>query len=343
MQTIKLSIFQKAILINCLVYARLWYISHVYPLPLSYANKIKRLTFHYLWGKRYEPIRRNTLTLPKHEGGLGIIDIYYKSQSILASSFLKYYLHENGIKCLVDYYNNIRCAQLLGITSNPQQVSYTGTEYYKEIIPTIRNCTHVPSFPYLSARLIYEKIIPKNHPIIETLYSLYSWSAIWRNLSSVYILLSEREILYKYLHEIIPTNKRLKDIRSIATSKCDGCTQEETNLHFVYQCERHTGVVVWLKSLLQKYCGLSNPQLIKLCYLCIPKMNKKSKNATIMIISTYIVCMWQARKMNMNSNAYIKYIKCKLLQKQRLIRYILGDKMENLLPANVCNMKTSDF
>ena len=97
MQNIKLTIYQKAILINCVVYARLWYISHVYYLPLTYANTIKRLTFHYLWGKAYEPIRRTTLTLPKQEGGLGIIDIFYKSQSILASSFVKFYMNENGI------------------------------------------------------------------------------------------------------------------------------------------------------------------------------------------------------------------------------------------------------
>ena len=154
MQSIKLTIYQKAVLINSVIYAKLWYISHIYPLPLRYANKIKRLTFYYLWGKRYEPIRRTTLSLPKHEGGLGIIDIFYKSQSILASSFIKYYNNENGITCLIDYYNNIRVARLLGITPNAQQVSYVGTKYYREIIPIIRKCVHVQGFPYLSARLI---------------------------------------------------------------------------------------------------------------------------------------------------------------------------------------------
>ena len=173
LQAIKLSIYQKAILINCIVYARLWYLSHVYPLPLSYANKIKRLTFKYLWGKMHDPIKRTTITLPKHQGGLGLIDIYYKSQSILASSFIKYYNNENGIKCLMDYYNNIRCAQLLNISSNPQHVSYIGTDYYKEIISIIRKCIHVRGFPHLSAKMIYEKIMPKNSTNIENMYGLY--------------------------------------------------------------------------------------------------------------------------------------------------------------------------
>ena len=62
MQSIKLTIYQKAVLINCVIYARLWYISHIYPLLLSYANKIKTIMFHYLWGKRYDPIKCTTLT-----------------------------------------------------------------------------------------------------------------------------------------------------------------------------------------------------------------------------------------------------------------------------------------
>ena len=130
--------YQKAVLINCVISARIWYVSHVYPLPILYANKIKRLTFHYLWGKQYEPIKHSTLTLDKEEGGLGVIDIYYKSLSILVSSFIKLYNSENGVKCLVDYYTDIRVARLLRRTSHPAQVSYIGTDYYREIIAFVR-------------------------------------------------------------------------------------------------------------------------------------------------------------------------------------------------------------
>ena len=44
---------------------------------------------------------------------------------------------------------------------------------------------------------------------------------------------------FRYLHEIIPTKKRLKDIRAIASSVCDHCIYEESNTHVVYQCERY--------------------------------------------------------------------------------------------------------
>ena len=71
MQTIRSTIYQRAILLNCLIFAKLWYVSHIFLLPVSYANKIKRVAFNYIWGRKYyEPIKRSTLYSPKNEGGL---------------------------------------------------------------------------------------------------------------------------------------------------------------------------------------------------------------------------------------------------------------------------------
>lgn len=172
---------------------------------------------------------------------------------------------------------------------------------------------------------------------------LYNWAFIWKNLSSVFVIVNEREVLYKYLHEILPTKKRLKDIRSIASSKCDHCEQEESNIHFVFQCEKNVEMIDWLKGLLQKFCNISNPQLIKLSFLLTPSLGKKYKNSVIFLMSTYIVSMWQLRQSNMNVNAYKNYIKSKLLKKKGLIQHILGSKMENLLPENICHLSRSDF
>ncbi len=62
-----------------------------------------------------------------------------------------------------------------------------------------------------------------------------------------------------------------------------------------------------------------------------------------MLMSTFIVSMWQVMDSNMNSDAIKNFIKRKLFQKQPLIKNIFGNNMENLLPANVCNMKRADL
>ena len=110
--------------------------------------------------------------------------------------------------------------------------------------------------------------------------------------------------------------ERLKEIHSIPSSKCDNCEHEESNIHFVFQCEKLTDVVNWFKSLLQKFCNLDNPRLINLCFLLTPRLDKKHKNAAIMLMSTFIVSMWQIRQNNMNSDTYKKYIKNNLYQKK---------------------------
>ena len=102
-------------------------------------------------------------------------------------------------------------------------------------------------------------------------------------------------------------------------------------------------MIDWLKGLLQKFCNISNPQLIKLSFLLTPSLGKKYKNSVIFLMSTYIVSMWQLRQSNMNVNAYKNYIKSKLLKKKGLIQHILGSKMENLLPENICHLSRSDF
>ena len=166
---------------------------------------------------------------------------------------------------------------------------------------------------------------------------------MWNNLCSVLILPNERETLFRYLHEIVPTKKRLKDIRAIASSVCEYCIHEESNTHVVYQCERYKENVRWFKTILQRFCDIRDPQLLRLSFLETPKLNRKSRNATVFFLSTYIVGMWQARGNNMDPGACTNFIKGKIMQKQRLIKCFLGDKMENIFTSKLCNLKWSDL
>ena len=137
--------------------------------------------------------------------------------------------------------------------------------------------------------------------------------------------------------------KRLKTIRKIASSVCDFCTHEETNTHVVYQCERYKDTVAWFRRVLQTYCDVSDPQMIRLSFLETPKLSRRSRNATVCLLSTYIVGMWQARGNNMDQHVCNNYVKGKIIQKLRLIKYLLGDKIENILFSKVYNLKWSDL
>ena len=214
MQSTQQTIYQRAVILNCVIYSKLWYIAHLFPMPVLYANKIKRVSFNYIWGrKNYEPIKRSTLTMSKCEGGLGILDILYKSQSILVTSFIKLFLNESSITFMVEYYNFMRLGQLFNRYNSPNTVSYTGNVYYQQIVKIIQKCIHVRGFPELNAKKIYDTIMPNGKPMIETYHPNYQWKEIWNNLTSKVILPKEREILFKFHHEVLPTKKRLKQMK----------------------------------------------------------------------------------------------------------------------------------
>ena len=64
-------------------------VSHVYPLPLQQSKNINKELFGFIWKRNYDPIKRDVLCNPKLNGGIGIIDIFYKAKSIFTASVIK--------------------------------------------------------------------------------------------------------------------------------------------------------------------------------------------------------------------------------------------------------------
>ena len=66
----KFTLYQKATLINCLIASKLWYVSHVYPLPLEYAKLINKEIFQFIWGSNVNPIKREVVCDIKRKWGI---------------------------------------------------------------------------------------------------------------------------------------------------------------------------------------------------------------------------------------------------------------------------------
>ena len=177
--------------------------------------------------------------LPKDEGGLGLINVDVKSKCILANTFLKAFLNPEQITFMMDYYIGIRVGQLLNRTIYVNNVSFVGTEYYNQIVVTLRKCIHAPKFPYIDSKMMYSYIKPEEKPKIENQYdnNIFKWPSMWKNIAFRFIQVQEREFIFKYMHDILPTKKRLATIQiGQNSSKCNFCDLEETNIHFTYEC-----------------------------------------------------------------------------------------------------------
>ena len=175
-----------------------------------------------------------------------------------------------------------------------------------------------------------------NHPVpkIQEKYPLHNWKGIWKNLQFKYILVNVREVLFKYIHEILPNKHRLKQIRRSIDDLCENCNRPETNIHMVYYCRNIESPKRLLENLLT-HCDTGEYNLLKLFFLDISKREKKKRNTVILLITLYISSVWYGRANKTQiANIYISSI----LNHLRLLKLLLGNSIDKLFTPNFCNL-----
>ena len=330
-----LSVYQKAIIINSLIASKLWYTSHVYPLPLQYSQLINTKIFEYIWNSKVDPIKRVILYKSKDKGGLGLLNIHNKSKSIFASTVLKMFSTSNN-SSLIRYYIAEKMNKLLGIRNLNINRKLT-PPYYEYALDIIKDCTKDKDFPNVSSKKIYDMYMLKSDviPNVEIKHPRYDWLNIWKNVSFRFMNVNDRPIIFKYVHEIIPTNKRLKQIRARPDSICDNCDKEDSFMHKFYECNIIQDCLCWIRRLIVYFCGI-NTNLESLSHFMsfdLPKVNVKVKNTLIVVMSSYIACTWYNRH---RLDLLIKILMAKIIRDQKLKMKILGPKAQRIFTENYC-------
>ena len=114
------TLYQKAILINCLIASKLWYVSHVYPLPIENTTLINGEIFTFIWGSAANPIKREVLYNKRVNGGLGLLNVYQKAKSIFVSTIVKSFLLSNE-NDLIRYYLSNKIGYMFNIKRPPPE------------------------------------------------------------------------------------------------------------------------------------------------------------------------------------------------------------------------------
>ena len=141
--------------------------------------------------------------------------------------------------------------------------------------------------------------------------------------------------MFKYMYEVLPTNKRLAQIRIRESSLCEVCMIEDSNIHRFYYCSLVQECIRWLRKLIFYICGINCGSLLKILMLDLPKIDKRNVNSLCIIISSYIACIWFNRK-KMDGVKYC--LKAKIIKDQRLNMKILGARAYKIFSDNYCNM-----
>ena len=328
-----LTIYQKSIVINFSILSKVWYLAHTFPLSKRDALAINSCVFRFLWRGMYQPIKRATLCLPKAKGGLGIIDVYHKALAILCCTVLKAIANDS---CLAIYYCRMRISYLIQ-TKDIKELSYVSNSYYSIAIMVIRKVIRCKNFPSLSNKIVYNCICPDIQPVVNSNYPLFNWEQIWKNVNNSFIGLREREFLYRYIHETLATNKRLKMLKIKTDSACDRCGQEETSIHIFYTCPFIKDILLWFQEVLFKLCNVEKNSYLKIFMLDFRCKTKKISNVALVLIVDYLYVLWVSKKKDYSCEKILSFLKSKIVYSRWLLGYLLNIKMKTYFDMKYIN------
>ena len=316
----RFTLFQKAALVNSLISSKIWYVAHTYPLPVSIVNLIKKVIFNFIWKKDH--IRRDVLCRPKLEGGIGLINIEMKAKAIFTSTTIKALINSEG-ESLIRFYLMEKVNKITKLGDDPRKKSNTCTPYYDTAIENIKKVHKMDKFPNVGSKEIYVSFLPKKPSRVEIRYPNYNWIKIWKCLHLKYINIMDRNITYKFLHEILPTNKNLKQMRINQDAKCKYCPEEDSHLHKFLYCPNIQESIQWLTGFIEDICSIKVHNLLNFVMLDFPYINKRMVNTLSVIMCSYLSCIW----LNRDDMDYIgKKLKAKIIRERSFLKYLLKEK-----------------
>ena len=257
--------------------------------------EIERLFFKFIWNGVIEKIKRNTLILPYEQGGLNMISVKAKIETILFQQF-KYFVENRNRSFyqLSVYWLKfcMRGANLNLFNLIPMGADKDRPKFYNEIIKSVVRVKKLDdnmwiNITNLNSKITYSMLVRKYlvKPKIESLYKEVEWREVYNNIHGIENT-DVRELNYKILYNALSCNQSYtnKDHRR----KCCLCGRVEENQEHVFlKCEHTSTLLESMKSLLENKKYKLNNESMTLCY----NLSKHDYQ----VISTYKYCIWRLR------------------------------------------------
>ena len=233
-----LSFFEKSILINTVVLAKLWFITFSVVVPQSVVTRINSIIFSFLWGNRHECLSRKTMYCNKQNGGVGIIDIE-KKLAALKSSHIKSLLYSNHSKwkTLAVYWFGFHLKHIEPIFgSNMIPHSDHKPRFYLLLLDVFKTITsHLPDFERRSytTKQVYNILmsLEQYRHKVELHHSGIDFIKTWRVLNSGLSFPYTHELSFLMVHNVLPTQDILSKYGISRLVGCFFCKEKESISH----------------------------------------------------------------------------------------------------------------
>ena len=255
---------QRPFSINCYLLPKAWYRCHILPLRRGDIDNMKKVLNRFLYSDQLEKPNDVIKYRPRCQGGLQLHNIDCKSRAMLIKTFLELATNPDFKNSL--FYSALFEHYVLKNTSttSPKCPPFCNQHFFD----TIKNAMNENCVANWSSKQWYGYLLDRNtlqqetndedgricwesiKCPVEIAFANYDWNLTWARARMPGLSNEVRSFLWKYCHNLLPTQSRLSRItRTVENPACIHCdTGEEDHAwyHTFASCSASKPIIDWL-------------------------------------------------------------------------------------------------
>ena len=240
-----LSFRGRSVILKAVLCSSIWYVGSLILMPQSVEKRLNKLLFTFLWNSQPEALKREMLLNDFPNGGLNVIDIKTKIESFLVKQVLQLF---NGSqvkwKYLAIYWIGLHLREYVpSFASLSIPHAERIPDYYRYALRLFRKFVElVPTFmarEVVTTQFIYLKLLElrKMPPKVLKVFPTIAISNAWEWVQCPFVDPKYRDLAWRIVHQIIPTQSLLYKYNITRNAKCYLCKcGVETISHLFYEC-----------------------------------------------------------------------------------------------------------
>lgn len=230
--------------------SKLWYVAKVVHPMAKHLCGMRAEVSSFLWNGHTFRIPYPVVCLPLQQGGLGLLDAFLRCKALFYSRCCTM-----AWQC-PDTFSSVYQKHLITALPPPRPVPRAVAHFtvYRSVATMVSLDTEGIDGPLLTSQA-YQKLrqhyLPPRIRVEEKLPST-EWSRVWEVVQARLLPVKVRDVWFRAVHDIMPTNERLAQHLGKSTDRCDHCGKWDTALHRFTTCQSVPEIWHWLRTTIAK-------------------------------------------------------------------------------------------
>ena len=297
-KTQRLTIHQRVIFVNTFVVSKITHTAKILPMQLKVVKQIQRMVNKFIWMGRFEKLSLTQVINHPSKGGLGVVAIKEKIDSLRISSFIKTLKStiETPNKLALVYWSSYDLRVVTSDQKGPR--AENSHPFFQKTITAIKTMLLKAKLDDHSSRCIYLELVKnvKEIPKILCKNPMRDYQTIFENMNNPILEPKAREHMFFYTHNILTTKDRLHRCRIEVKKSCPYCSENETALHLI-ECNAFKSTKDWLLDKLETIDPAAKTlSTVELAALNFRLTNLNRHYSYLWLIAEFMSEIWAVRQ-----------------------------------------------